>query len=484
MRKSRSAHSATLRSARGVGVRRRPAPWLPALCVLIALAVLVSMVLLGGSLGRFTVREAYTIPLTPQQEELSSSDAANSTSTSSAVANSGSADVTHFTAGSSATATSAESSPAASAGDSGAASTSANSETASAANSSNTTSTSEAGNKTSTTDPQGPATNEQDPAVGSAASSQGSQNAQVSEGGQSGQSGNLQVSDNAQVWNSETQVDLFQGSYDGTAVSADGDKLIAPGTTSSYDFMLRNNADVPMNYEVSLKVDMWSATNRPNAEDAADIPLEWRLLDADGASVSDWQSHDSSADVLASAKLDAGRQAGYAIEWRWAYEQDAEGAAGTSGSSASSDASSGDAADTAHGNHAVSEDFGAKATIIVRAEQIIDPEKPDDPTKPEDPTNPDDPTKPEDPSNPEDPATGDNPSNPPDPSNPKDPADVPSADDAQEPKTPQEFIASLLPKTGDEALAMLVAGVAVVALLVLVIAARRKRREDANDVWK
>ncbi|WP_165051103.1 MULTISPECIES: LPXTG cell wall anchor domain-containing protein [unclassified Adlercreutzia] len=298
--------------------------------------------------------------------------------------------------------------------------------------------------------------------------------------------GKLDVADDVQVWSSETQVDLFKGSYDGNVASADGDKLLAPGTTSSYAFTLRNNADVSLGYEVVLKVDTWSESQPADA--ATIIPLEWRLLDASGAPVSDWQLR-SSEEVLDSATLGAGRQAKYAIEWRWPYEQDTDAAvdAGASSANANADAidstdtsvvaaSSADAvdangasgasapaaaapanaddADTAHGDRAVREDFGATATILVRAEQVTNPARPDDPTVADDPA-----------------AT-------------KDPAGNPTSDASASPKTPWDIVASWLPQTGDAALATLAAGLAgaaALALLVIVVALRRRRKEDAGD---
>ncbi|WP_165170540.1 LPXTG cell wall anchor domain-containing protein [Adlercreutzia sp. ZJ242] len=345
------------------------------ICLLVVLGVAVSMTVLGSSLGRFSARDACTIPLVPPAAEASASSADSEAATSDAT-------------------------------DSSAQSRAVTTATIPAASSN----TAVSGN-----------------ADASASSAAGDK---------------LDVVDDAQVWSNETQVDLFKGSYDGMVVSADGDKLLAPGTDSSYSFTLRNNADTPMDYEVALKVDTWSEGR--SADEASAIPMEWRLLDANGAPVSDWQLR-SNEEVLDSATLSAGRQARYAIEWRWAYDQDAPA----------------DAVDTAHGNRAAREDFGATATILVRAEQATDLARPDDLAAANNPAGVNDPAA----------AT-------------KDSAGDPSSDASASPKTPWDIVAGWLPQTGDAALATLAAGLAgtaALALIVLLVAVRRRRKEDAGD---
>lgn len=159
--------------------------------------------------------------------------------------------------------------------------------------------------------------------------------------------GEAQVYDNAQIWNSETRVDLFKNRYDGTVESDNGEKVIAPGTSNFYDFTLKNNGKIPLDYEISLEVAPYSET-----EDAV-IPLEWRLLTADGTAVSDWREHTERIEVLRQATLDIRHQDRYEIEWRWAFEQD----------------ESADKMDTRVGNLAVEQPLGVTATIYVRAEQ-------------------------------------------------------------------------------------------------------------------
>ncbi|WP_165247617.1 hypothetical protein [Adlercreutzia sp. ZJ141] len=422
-------------------------PWLPVLCMLAALGVVLTATLLGSSLGRFSAPDACAIPLVPDATETDVAAVSDASVSATSVATEQD-------------------------------STTAQSTSQPAAKSANSASTDSA------------ETND-----GSAASARSTvEGYAASNPSAAAQPGSMQVYGTPQVWSTETQVDLFRSSYNNTVASADGDKLIAPGTTNRYDFTLRNNAEVPLGYEVSLKVEAWSAgaaggattsagdtntssTNDPAITSDADasgavsasktdamaatastedtsssvgVPLEWRLLTAAGDSVSDWQPHGENVSVLDTATLDAGRQAGYAIEWRWAYEQgDASAtdattatdqtAAGTASAratanttdtdtAAATDLATADATDTAHGDHAALEDFGVKATIFVRAEQA-----------------------------------------PPSPA-------------AETPKTPQDIVAGLLAQTGDSALALVAAcllAVAACALIVVVIA-RRKREKDAD----
>ena len=171
--------------------------------------------------------------------------------------------------------------------------------------------------------------------------------------GQSGEyRGEMQVYDDKQVWSSETQVDLFRDSYNGTAKSDNGEKIIAPGTSNFYNFTLKNNGNIPLDYSVSLKVDAYPEGQEANTA----VPLEWRLLSGDGAVVSDWQDYNGRTAVLKQAALDVRRQDNYSIEWRWIFEQGRIV----------------DENDTNMGNMAVREPLGVNAVIYVYAEQSAD----------------------------------------------------------------------------------------------------------------
>ena len=164
--------------------------------------------------------------------------------------------------------------------------------------------------------------------------------------------GEMQVYDDKQAWSSETQVDLFRDSYNDTAKSGDGEKIIAPGTSNFYSFTLKNNGGIPLDYTISLKVDAYSEGQAANS----DVPLEWRLLSGDGTVVSDWQGYNGRTAALKQAVLDVRHQDNYTIEWRWIFEK----------------GEAMDENDTNMGNMTVNEPIGVNAAIYVYAEQSVD----------------------------------------------------------------------------------------------------------------
>ncbi len=193
-------------------------------------------------------------------------------------------------------------------------------------------------------------------AGGSAASPR---NSGVPAGRSGGYKGDLEVFDDRQAWGSETQVDLFRTGYDGTVVSGDGEKVIAPGTSNFYGFSLKNNGNIPLDYTVSLKVEaLMEAQDKGFA-----IPLEWRMLDGEKTAVTDWREYNDREETLKEATLEVRNQDNYTIEWRWAFER-GEGM---------------DRTDTALGDEAAERLRGVKATITVFAEQSADWEAPKSP---------------------------------------------------------------------------------------------------------
>jgi len=164
--------------------------------------------------------------------------------------------------------------------------------------------------------------------------------------------GELLVQDDVKTWSTETNVDLFKESYDGTVKSDDGDKRIAPGTSNYYDFTLKNNGNIPLDYSVSLKIE----NHLKNQTGEAEIPLEWRLLAEDGTIISDWQEYNEKTKVLKKDTLNVRRRDSYTIEWRWIFERGQEM----------------DIEDTELGNLSVNQPIGVQATIYVQAEQSAD----------------------------------------------------------------------------------------------------------------
>ncbi len=131
----------------------------------------------------------------------------------------------------------------------------------------------------------------------------------------------FEIKDNEQVWRTETAIDLFRSEYknaDGavTVKSADGSKVIAPGTEGSYTFSLKNTSNLPADYKVWVKAELSS-----NMEG---VPLQTRMSGGDGWLLGDrdrWEQAKDLNQVEAVATVDAGKTAEYTIYWQWPFEQ-------------------------------------------------------------------------------------------------------------------------------------------------------------------
>ena len=104
-----------------------------------------------------------------------------------------------------------------------------------------------------------------------------------------------------------TTMDLFKNAYvnaSGQTVvaSADGTKLVAPGTSGSYNFVVRNSGGQPATYRV------WAEASQDGASQT--IPLTLSL--ASGAT--------TCASLADSGELAPGKSAVYRIAWEWPYE--------------------------------------------------------------------------------------------------------------------------------------------------------------------
>lgn len=144
--------------------------------------------------------------------------------------------------------------------------------------------------------------------VGSKAQEQAQQNA-------------FEVDDNEQVWETETAIELFSAEYknaDGvtTVKSADGSKVVAPGTGGSYTFSLKNTSDSNARYRVWVEAEL-NAT-------ATGAPIETRMVSDKGWLLGDrnsWEQADVLDGVTTEENIDAGRSAEYTIYWQWPFEQ-------------------------------------------------------------------------------------------------------------------------------------------------------------------
>lgn len=143
----------------------------------------------------------------------------------------------------------------------------------------------------------------------------------------------FQVDDAATVWGTTTAVDLFKAEYaspDGAAVtvrSQAGEKVVAPGTSNTYTFAVRNTGQVPMDYQMTADVERGGSD---------DVPLELALIGPDGAAVGTMGQQGT---------LAPGAAAQYTLRWEWLFERNA------------------DAADTQLGQAALSQQLSYTVTI-------------------------------------------------------------------------------------------------------------------------
>jgi len=132
----------------------------------------------------------------------------------------------------------------------------------------------------------------------------------------------FEASDGKQVWEQDTQVDIFRISYseDGseeiTIKSNNGDKLIAPGSENSYTFKLKNTGDIAMDYELTVEAYV--------TPEEIYIPVEARIIRNDQTWVTGSGADYESISELDGTKdkytLGAGRYSLYTLDWTWPFE--------------------------------------------------------------------------------------------------------------------------------------------------------------------
>ncbi|OUQ16553.1 hypothetical protein [Lachnoclostridium sp. An138] len=131
---------------------------------------------------------------------------------------------------------------------------------------------------------------------------------QASAGGT--EEGLIVIEDNGQKrWEKEMALNLFSNSDFG------GQKLIAPGSSGSYQFTVCNSAGFPMEYKIETK-----GTNQ------REIPLYIRLHEKDGqyliGSETEWA--DLRENVTAVRELAQDAKHTYILEWKWETRSDAD----------------------------------------------------------------------------------------------------------------------------------------------------------------
>ena len=168
----------------------------------------------------------------------------------------------------------------------------------------------------------------------------------------------FEVRDPNTVWSGETDVEIFSIRYDNesgetTVRSQDGTKVLAPGTSSTYEFALENTGNVALDY--TLEMEAWfSDAEYP-------IPVVASVVGHEGEYL--LGSAEEMVDVL---RLEEVRQSGtvaagnimpFSLNWEWPFELD-------------------DEYDTMLGNMAVEEDLTLTVVIRTTASYSEDPDEP------------------------------------------------------------------------------------------------------------
>ncbi len=134
----------------------------------------------------------------------------------------------------------------------------------------------------------------------------------------------MEAEDHQVQWETETSVDLFKTAYTGpdgsvTVESAAGDKLIAPGTSNTYSFTLRNTGNIDLDYSMVLDGVFRLADK--------DIPMFVRLS-RDGEWImggeESWLHVNEMQQMEEADTLPRGESTVYLFEWMWPYELDEE----------------------------------------------------------------------------------------------------------------------------------------------------------------
>lgn len=169
----------------------------------------------------------------------------------------------------------------------------------------------------------------------------------------------FEAADDNTVWEGKTEVEIFRMSYsnstgDITVRSQDGRKVLAPGTSNTYNFALKNTGNVSLDYAMSMEAYFSDGEHT--------IPVVVRVTDYLGNYLagSAGEKVDALAlnEVAQSGVIAAGNIYPYTLEWEWPFE------------------SGDDAYDTKLGNLAVGEDISLTIVIKTTAEGSDDPGQP------------------------------------------------------------------------------------------------------------
>ncbi|MBQ9744218.1 MAG: hypothetical protein IJW19_03745 [Clostridia bacterium] len=127
-------------------------------------------------------------------------------------------------------------------------------------------------------------------------------------------------------WKNETNVNIFRSTYkdgkgEAIVISQTGDKVLAPGSTSSYKFAMYNNGNMAVMYETDI--DFALLVNGKEST-TTQLPLKVRLYTDSGkylvGSENEWTNiNDVEIDSYIS-QLGASSYEGFTLEVKWDYE--------------------------------------------------------------------------------------------------------------------------------------------------------------------
>ena len=132
----------------------------------------------------------------------------------------------------------------------------------------------------------------------------------------------FQVSDDQQIWSTNTSIDLFHIRYTNgygeiSVQGENGDKIVAPGTDGQYTFSLKNTGSKEADYKV------WIEASTSSGD--MDFPVLTKMKNADGwllGSDDTWENAEDLNGVSAQGQMEAGKSQDYTIYWQWPFEQE------------------------------------------------------------------------------------------------------------------------------------------------------------------
>ncbi len=167
----------------------------------------------------------------------------------------------------------------------------------------------------------------------------------------------MKPSEDGSRWECYSKMNLFENRYvnergEVTIESANGDAVIAPGSSNRYEFSLKNTGDYAMDYR--MKLDSVFEFN------GAELPFYVRLSGNRQWLIGDertWVSVREMQSVEVSGTMERGKYASFILEWQWPFENSDE-----------ENAVLGDLNDTLLGNSAAEKDIDFSLHITTIAE--------------------------------------------------------------------------------------------------------------------